>query len=68
MEDNKNYVDMIIAFYGVPYISDFAIISVIFGVSKWGPYKEGLNPIQVRLIGLIALILCVYVSFKVLIK
>jgi hypothetical protein len=55
-------------FYLIPFISNFAIISIISGESKWGPYREGLNSIQVRLIGFFALIFCIYIIYNVLIK
>lgn len=66
---NKSILDdNILAFYITPYISTFAIISILSGESLWGPYKEGLNSIQVRIIGLFALYFCIYVMYNILIK
>lgn len=67
-DKKANFVDDIFAFYGIPILSQFSLISIITGESKWGPYKECLNHIQVRLIGLFALLICIIITYNVLIK
>lgn len=66
--NKNNFNDDIFTFYAIPFLSNFAILSIITGESKWGPYKNELNSIQVRLFGLFVLFCCIYITYSVLIK
>ena len=68
MKKTINFDAYIYSFYFVPFFSYPGIKSLITGVSEWGPYKEGLNSFQVRMIGLIVLIFCIYITYVVLIQ
>lgn len=55
-------------FYMVPFLSDFAILSIITGENRWGTYRIAMNSMQMRLYGIFILFLCGYITYNVLIE
>lgn len=67
-KSKENINDFIIIFYGVPFISSVAIKMLITGESNWGPYNVPMQGFQVRMVGILFLIVCSIITYNVLVK
>lgn len=69
MKENNNFdKEYILFFYFTPFMSVYAITTIIFGGNSLGPYGDVFSDIQVRFFGLVILLLCVDVLYNIFIK
>ncbi|MEJ5362228.1 MAG: hypothetical protein WBK20_03010 [Spirochaetota bacterium] len=60
--------EYIMLFYFIPFLSNASIMDIIKGGNTWGPYKNALTDVQVRILGVFTSILCIYIIYNVLIQ